>query len=132
MNPAMQPEVLTPILSRRILVVDDNADITMGMRMLLELLGQEVRTANDGPTAILIAAEFHPDVVLLDLGLPRMDGYDVARELRKMPDGATTEIIAVSGWGDAESRTRSAAAGFTAHWLKPVGRKELRAYLMRR
>lgn len=112
----------------RVLVVDDNPDIILGMQMLLDHLGHEVRSALDGATALRIATNFLPQLVLLDLGLPTMDGFEVARELRKQPAGPGMQIIAVSGWGDDRSRERSTAAGFDGHWLKPVGLKELNQY----
>ena len=115
-------------MQRRVLVVDDNPDITMGMQTLLEVLGHDVRIANRGPDALCIADEVRPDLVLLDLGLPMMDGFEVARELRKHPGGAAIHIIAVSGWGDDKSRERSSEAGCDEHWLKPVGIKELTKY----
>ena len=119
-----------PAIARsRVLVVDDNHDITLSLEMLLDMLGQDARVAHDGPTALAIAQEFRPDIVLLDLGLPGMDGYEVARALRKLPGGAAIRIVALSGWGDPTSRALSAAAGFDQHWLKPIGVAELTACL---
>lgn len=123
-TPAAPPR--TP--RRRVLVVDDNADITTAMSILLTMLGQDVRVAHDGSTALTLAIEYRPDVVFLDLGLPGMDGYEVARKLREQAGGSALTIVAVSGWGDAKSRERSAAAGMDAHWLKPIDLQELRAY----
>jgi CheY-like chemotaxis protein len=111
---------------RRVLVVDDHRDVTRALQSLLEILGQDVRVASDGASALQLAAEFQPDLVLLDLGLPRMDGYEVARRLRAQPGGTTIELIAISGWGDAGARARSLAAGFDQHWHKPIGLKELK------
>ena len=112
----------------RVVVVDDNADIAAAMSILLTMLGQDVRVAHNGTTALTLAMEYRPDVVFLDLGLPGMDGYEVARKMREQAGGAALTIIAVSGWGDAKSRERSAAAGVDAHWLKPIALPELKAY----
>ena len=128
MNPDTSPATVTRTSRRRVLVVDDNEDIADSLQQILELLQQDVRIAFDGETALRIASEFHPDLVFLDLGLPVMDGYEVARELRMQPGGSAIQIIALSGWGDAKSRARSAAAGFDQHWLKPIALKELRAF----
>src|SRR5689334_2174310 len=82
---------------RRVLVVDDNIDITESLVELLSLLGHDVRSANSGPAALAIALAFCPDLVLLDLGMPDMDGYEVAGKLREQPGGAAIKIVAVSG-----------------------------------
>ncbi|HEY6065521.1 MAG TPA: ATP-binding protein, partial [Thermoanaerobaculia bacterium] len=111
---------LAPARSLRILVVDDNRDSTASLELLLELSGHGVRTAHDGLEALGAADEFRPDVVLLDIGLPKMDGYDVARALRRQPWGRAIVIIAVTGWGQEEDRQRSMEAGFDHHLVKPV------------
>jgi two-component system CheB/CheR fusion protein len=111
--------------SRRVLVVDDNEDAREALRFLLEEDGQEVRTAGDGPGAIVEARNFRPHVVLLDIALPGLDGYAVARALRKMPECDGALIVAVSGYGQAEDRTRSREAGFDEHLLKPVAPERL-------
>jgi CheY-like chemotaxis protein len=104
----------------RILVVDDNADSARGLARLLKLLGHEVRTAHDGREAIAVAQSYRPDIVLLDIGLPGMDGYDVARALRKDVVCRDMVIIAVSGYGQDEDRRRSQEAGFDFHLVKPI------------
>jgi PAS domain S-box-containing protein len=110
----------SPKLAARILVVDDSVDTAEGMAVLLRLLGHEVRTAHDGLGAIAEAREFRPDFVLLDIGLPRMSGYEVAARLRQ-EDGCTGAVlIAVSGYGQDEDRRRSKEAGFDYHLVKPV------------
>jgi two-component system CheB/CheR fusion protein len=105
---------------RRVLVVDDNLDAREALRFLLEDEGHGVATAADGPQALEQARSFVPEIVLLDIGLPGMDGYEVARRLRAVPGCADAAIVAVSGYGQAEDRARSRAAGFDDHLLKPV------------
>ncbi|MBN9522717.1 response regulator [bacterium] len=105
---------------RRILVVDDNADAADSMAVLLGLHGHTVRTAADGEAAIAAAAEFHPDVVLCDIGLPGMNGYEVARRLRTVPGLAETRFIALTGYGREGDARRSREAGFHAHLVKPL------------
>ncbi len=104
----------------RVLVVDDNFDGAQLLLMALEAFGYDVRIAHDGPTALAIAAGFRPEIVLLDIGLPVMDGYEVARRLRAEPFGAHVRIIAVTGYGQESDRQRSREAGFVDHIVKPV------------
>lgn len=106
--------------SSRVLVVDDNVDNTAALARLLKLLGHNVRVAYDGAEAIAVAREHRPEVVLLDIGLPDVDGYEVARTLRKDPCCAEALIVAISGYGQPEDRRRSKEAGFDAHLVKPV------------
>ena len=105
--------------SRRILVIEDNADAAESMEMLLVALGHTVQLAADGPSGLALAATFQPHTVLLDLGLPEMDGYQVARELRQR-FGKDLRLVAVTGYGQEEYRQRSRAAGFDEHLVKPV------------
>jgi PAS domain S-box-containing protein len=105
---------------RRVLIVDDNADTTRGMARLLKLLGHEVHTALDGPSAIAAAQAHRPDYVLLDIGLPGMSGYEVAARIREDQSLRDTVIIAVSGYGQEEDRLRSRQAGIDHHFVKPV------------
>jgi PAS domain S-box-containing protein len=109
----------------RILVVDDNADTARGMARLLKLLGHEVRVAHDGPGAIEAALEFRPEFVLLDIGLPGMDGYEVASRLKREGSFQDAIIIAVSGYGQDHDRRRSKEAGFDHHLVKPVDHEAL-------
>jgi CheY-like chemotaxis protein len=105
---------------RRILVVDDNEDSAMSLAMLLEISGHEVRTANDGLESIDVAEEFRPDVVLMDIGMPKLNGYDAASRIRAQPWGERMILVAVTGWGQEEDRRRTAEAGFDSHLVKPV------------
>jgi signal transduction histidine kinase len=104
----------------RILVVDDNADTANAMGRLLELKGHEVAIAHDGPSAIDFAKKFRPDVVILDIGLPVMNGYEVVQTLRRESGCADANFIAVTGYGQEQDRARSKEAGFSHHLVKPV------------
>jgi CheY-like chemotaxis protein len=104
----------------KVLVVDDNHDAATSLSMLVDLLGHEVRTAFDGVEALDVASQFNPDVVLLDLGMPRMDGYEACRRLRAQPWGANMTVVAVTGWGREDDRLRTEMAGFDQHLVKPV------------
>ena len=105
---------------RRILVVDDNRDAADSLGMLLRMMGNEVHTAHDGLEAVGAAAAFHPDVVLLDIGLPKLNGYEAARRIREQDGGTDMVLVAVTGWGQEEDRRRSKEAGFDHHMTKPV------------
>lgn len=105
---------------RRILVVDDNQDAADSLGMLLRMSGNDVRTAHDGLEAVGSAATFRPDVVLLDLGLPKLSGYEVARRIRAQEGGARIVLVALTGWGAEEDRRRSQEAGFDHHMTKPI------------
>jgi len=105
---------------RRILLVDDNWDSVESLALLLTLEGFETRTAHDGIEAIEKAESYRPDVILLDIGLPLMSGYDVCRTIRAEPWGTDIMVIALTGWGHEDDRRRTSAAGFTAHMVKPV------------
>jgi PAS domain S-box-containing protein len=118
-----------PASRRRVLVVDDNRDGADSLAMLLNLAGHETRLAFDGFEAIAAAEEYRPDVVLLDLGLPKMNGYDTCRSIRSLPGGREAIIIATTGWGQEEDRRKSTEAGFDAHLVKPVEFDRLTALL---
>ena len=111
--------------SRSILIVEDNDDARESLRLLLESLGHRVMEAGDGQHGLALALHHRPEVVLIDLGLPGLDGYEVARALRSTPTGKTTALIAVTGYGQAEDRRRSKEAGFDAHLVKPVSQSLL-------
>jgi signal transduction histidine kinase len=104
---------------KRVLVVDDNADAAETLSQLLEILGHMPATANDGTSALQAFDAFTPDVVLLDIGLPDLDGYEVARRIRAGSE-RPVRLVALTGWGQAEDKRRAAEAGFDAHWTKPV------------
>jgi two-component system CheB/CheR fusion protein len=123
--PALQPAQsgLPPVPSgraRRVLVVDDNQDAAQSLARLLQLQGHETATANDGLEGLRLAQQFRPDVALLDLGMPRLTGYDVAAAIRREPWGRDVLLVALTGWGQAQDRARSKAVGFDAHLVKPV------------
>ena len=113
----------------RVLVADDSRDAADTLSLLLTIHGAEVRTGYDGHEAVALAAAFHPDVVLLDLGMPRMNGYDAAVAIRATPEGRDAVLVAVTGWGQDEDRRRTAAAGFDRHLTKPVDPDALAALL---
>jgi CheY-like chemotaxis protein len=118
-----------PQISKRVLVVDDNMDTANTLQLLLRSLGHETRVANDGPAALAAADEFRPDVVLLDIGMSGMNGYEVARHLRSRKEGRL-KIVAITGWGTEADRARSTDAGFDVHLVKPVDEVELRQILI--
>jgi two-component system, chemotaxis family, CheB/CheR fusion protein len=105
---------------RRILVVDDNRDAAESLAQLFQLSGHETHLAHDGLEAVEAAAIFRPDFVLLDIGLPKLNGYDAARRMRAMEWGKDMVMVALTGWGQDEDRQKSAGAGFDAHLVKPV------------
>jgi CheY-like chemotaxis protein len=123
------PEHRVPGVPRRILVVDDQVDVAESLALVLDLEGHQVKTALDGPTGLKLAAEFQPEVILLDLGLPGMDGYAVARQLRARPETQNVLLIAVTGYGREEDRARTQAAGFDHHLVKPIDLEELTTLL---
>ena len=104
----------------RVLVVDDNRDAVTTLGMLLRMLGNEVRTAADGVEAVALAEAFRPDVTLLDIGLPKLDGYAAAQSIRRRSWGAGMVLIALTGWGQEVDKRRSQEAGFDQHLVKPV------------
>ena len=104
----------------RILVVDDNHDSALSLAMMLSIMGHETRTAHDGESAVETAESFLPEVVLLDIGLPKLNGYEVAQRIREQEWGASMFLIAVTGWGQEEDRQRSSEVGLNVHMVKPV------------
>ncbi len=113
----------------RILIVDDNVDGLRMMQILLEAAGHVVRIAGDGHSALAVAKEFRPDVILLDIGMPGVSGYEVARQLRELAAFADVRLIAVTGYGRAEDVQQSFDAGFDDHLTKPVNPDVLRSVI---
>jgi CheY-like chemotaxis protein len=103
-----------------VLVVDDNVDAALMLGEAVNTFGHEVRIAHDGPSALEIAAEFDPEIALLDIGLPLMDGFELARRFRAEPRLAGLYLVAVTGYGQPVDRERSHQAGFDVHLVKPV------------
>jgi CheY-like chemotaxis protein len=114
---------------RRVLVVDDNHDALSSQAAMLELMGHEVRSALDGVAALEVAAAFRPDLVLLDIGMPQLDGYEVCRRLRSQSWSAGLLIVAVTGWGQEADKRRAREAGFDLHLTKPMDHTALFDFL---
>jgi PAS domain S-box-containing protein len=110
----------TATSGRRILVVDDNRDAALSLAMILKSMGNDTQTAYDGMEALDLGAAFKPDVVLLDIGMPKLNGYEVARRIRQQPWGKNLVLVALTGWGQEEDRRHSQEAGFNLHMVKPV------------
>ena len=117
-----EPASIRPL---RVLVVDDNRDAADSLKVLLETANQDVRTAYDGAAALDVAPAFLPELVLLDIGMPRMDGYEVAQRLRALALTPRPTLVALTGWGQASDKKRASAAGFDQHFTKPVNPEEL-------
>ncbi len=114
---ATAPQAVSP---RRILVVDDYPTVAESLSKMLQLKGHEVKTTFDGPSALEVVSTFRPEVILLDIGLPGMDGYELAERIRKDAETAAVLLIAMTGYGQDEDRQRSQSAGFDYHLTKPV------------
>src|SRR6185503_16924567 len=115
---------------RRILIVDDNRDGAESLAMLLNFMGSDVRVALSGPAALEIMTSYKPNVVLLDIGMPGMDGYEVANQVRQHPQLKDVTLIALTGWSQEEDRRRCRKAGFDHHMIKPVDFDALQALLV--
>jgi CheY-like chemotaxis protein len=126
-RPALQAQKASVVAQRRqrILLIEDQEDARETLRLLLETDGHEVATARDGREGITVLAVFHPDVALVDIGLPQLDGYEVAREVRKLPAGQRIKLIALTGYGGLEDRARAEKSGFDMHLTKPVSYEQL-------
>jgi CheY-like chemotaxis protein/two-component sensor histidine kinase len=114
------PSATAPLTNRRILIVDDNRDAATSLAILLKMSGNQIYTAHDGVDACLVAEEQRPDLVLLDIGLPTLNGYEVCRKLRAQPWGRSMVLVALTGWGHEADRRKSSEAGFDGHLVKPV------------
>ena len=114
------PEMVNGSAPVTVLVVDDSADCRDSLTTLLELDGNEVRTAGNGAEALEVASGFAPDLVVLDIRMPTMDGYECARRLRELPRGEDLLLVALTGWGQPEHRERARNAGFDGHLTKPL------------
>jgi CheY-like chemotaxis protein len=115
--------------TRRVLVADDNPDSLESLALVLQLRGNDVRTATDGAAAVTEAETFRPEVILLDIGMPQMNGYDACRKIRQLEWGRSALLIALTGWGQNEDRERSREAGFDYHLVKPVDPEVLMRHL---
>jgi len=115
--------------ARRVLVVDDNIDSAVSLSILLTMYGHEVQTAHDGHAAFALAKNFTPEVVVLDIGLPGIDGLEVARRIRTELRLADALLVAMTGYGQDEDRARSQEAGFNAHLIKPVDSQSIQALI---
>jgi PAS domain S-box-containing protein len=127
-----RPTLAESTAPARLIVADDNRDSADSLAVLLRLSGHEVETAYDGMEALDLAKRIRPDAVLLDIGMPRLNGYDTCRSLRQLPGGDAMMVIAMTGWGQEEDRRRTVDAGFDAHLVKPVAPEELERLLVGR
>jgi signal transduction histidine kinase len=123
-------DAATPLPLLRVLVVDDNVDAAQSLAMLLRMLGQDVRTAHNGHSALEAISGSMPEIAFLDIGLPGMSGYELARRLRHEPGGDAVLLVALTGWGQAEDRRRSTEAGFDHHLTKPADPASLKGLLL--
>jgi CheY-like chemotaxis protein len=128
---AAAPKLEEPARGRRILVVDDNVDAAESLQRVLQIHGHTVHAVGDGYAALDAVESFRPAVVLLDIGLPELDGYEVARRIRAMPRGREICLCAITGWGQAEDKRRAREAGFDEHMTKPVDLAALAALIAR-
>lgn len=119
------PTARVPVSPRRVMVIDDNVDVATSLAYLLEAMGHEVAVAHDGEAALPLADRTRPDVVLLDLGLPGMNGLEVCERLRALPHGAQMRVVALTGWGARTESEAALASGFDAVALKPVSARKL-------
>jgi CheY-like chemotaxis protein len=128
---SVRPGSESPKESKRVLIVDDNRNQARTLARLLEAMGHQATVAYDGPDALELAGEFNPDVALIDIGLPGMSGYEVARRLREQREFRDLVLVAQTGWGREEDRQRAMEAGFNYHLVKPIERDTFREILAR-
>ncbi|WP_363351891.1 CheR family methyltransferase [Methylocystis echinoides] len=130
--PSAQTRLDSGLASGRVLIVDDQQDVAESLAMLVQSFGVDARTAYDAPAALTAISEFKPEKIIMDLGLPGMDGFELAREVRKLVDGQNLVLIALSGWGQEEVRQRALKAGFDQFFVKPLGNEVLKNLLQLR
>ena len=118
-----------PQVTRKVLVADDNEDAALSLSMLLQMMGHETRVAHDGRAAVEVAEAFRPDVALLDIGMPHLDGYQAVHMIAARPWAHSTLLVALTGWGQEADRERAKGAGFHVHLTKPVDPDVLRDLL---
>jgi CheY-like chemotaxis protein len=123
------PYTTSSATKHRILVVDDNPDSGDSLTMLLRVKGHDVRTARDGLQAIEMTPDFMPSVILMDIGMPKLNGFDTTRHIRALPSGKDVMIIALTGWSRPDDLRKSTEAGCTAHLVKPINFVELERLL---
>jgi CheY-like chemotaxis protein len=123
---AEQPDFSPGAAGRKVLIVEDNDDTRAMLHEALTFSGHDVREARDGKSGLALAAERAPDVALIDIGLPDLDGYEVARRLRAAPGGRRMGLVAITGYGQPEDQRRAFEAGFDAHLTKPVAPERLK------
>jgi CheY-like chemotaxis protein len=128
-QPREAPAARSAATPRRVLLVEDNADISDLIQMQLRMWGHEVSIADDGPSGLEAALGQRPDIAFVDVGLPGMDGYEVARQIRSAEGGERMRLVAMTGYGRPEDRDRALAAGFDAHLVKPVDPRQLQDVL---
>jgi PAS domain S-box-containing protein len=131
-TPCVTASELISTKSRRILIVDDNRDSAMSLAMLLKITGNETHTAHDGLEALEAAERLKPEAMLLDIGLPKLNGFEVCRRIREQPGGDSIVMIALTGWGQDEDRQKSKDAGFDGHLVKPVDLADVNKLLVKR
>lgn len=123
--------VTTPCIALRVVVADDNRDAAETLAMLLKLDGHEVRVAHDGSGAVDVIASMHPQVAVLDIGMPYLNGYQVAERVRDTPDSADVVLVALTAWGQPQDLARARAAGFDHYLVKPADPGVVRSLLRR-
>ena len=128
--PAAEP--IRNVLRRRILVVDDNVDAATTLALMLELMGNDAQSANSAHAALEIAETFRPDAVVLDIGMPNVNGYEAARRIRQRPWGKNVTLVALTGWGQERDRQLAHESGFDAHLMKPAAPDEIEKLLQSR
>jgi CheY-like chemotaxis protein len=118
-----------PASGKQVMIVDDNRDAADSLQMLFEVYGYRAACAYDGASALAAVRAATPDIVVMDLGMPGMDGYQTARAMRALPGGDAIVLIALTGWGHEDAREKTAGAGFDHHIVKPVNFETLRSWL---